>query len=95
MGIRPYWVTKCIGCRMEIGEDASAVDGFPHMAAIFLYCKPEAVVNRKIERRQGGRMVSSESINSAFQSSTCLAGKALIFCRTTGPIQDFPIIRGV
>jgi len=51
MGIRPYWVTRCIGCRMEIGEDASAVDGFPHMAAIFLYCKPEAAVNRKIERR--------------------------------------------
>lgn len=95
MGIKTYWMTKCIGCRMEIGEDASAVDGFPHMAAIFLYCKPEAAVNRKIERQQGGRMVSSESICSAFQSSTCLAGKALIFCRTAGPIRDFAIIRGV
>ena len=95
MGIRTYQVTRRVGSGSEIDAAEPAVDGFPRNAAIFLYCKPEAAVNRKIERRQGGRMVSSESINSAFQSSTCLAGKALIFCRTAGPIRDFAIIRGV
>jgi hypothetical protein len=32
-------------------QTVSAVDGFSRNAAIFLYCKPEAAVNRKIERR--------------------------------------------
>jgi len=51
MGIRTYPVTRHIGSRSEIDAAASAVDGFPRKAAIFLYCKPEAAVNRKIERR--------------------------------------------
>lgn len=71
MGIRTYRVTRRVGRRMEIDAALSAVDGFPRNTAIFLYCKPEAAVNRKIERRQGGRMVSSESLYTALQSSTC------------------------
>jgi hypothetical protein len=66
-------------------QTVSAVDGFSRNAAIFLYCKPEAAVNRKIERRQGVRMVSSESLYSALKSSTCLAGKARMFLAGHGP----------
>jgi hypothetical protein len=56
---------------MEIDAAASAVDGFPRMAAIFFVL--QAGGRRQPEDRKAGRrlMVSSESIDSAFQSSTC------------------------
>lgn len=95
MGIRPYWVMRCIGCRMEIGEDASAVDGFPHMAAILLYCKPEAVVNRKIERREGAAWCQANPYIPPFNRQLVRQERRSCSSRATGSIRNCLIIRGV
>jgi hypothetical protein len=79
---------------MEIDAAASAVDGFPRMAAIFLYCKPAAAVNRKIERREGASWCQANPYIPPFNRQLVRQERRSCFSQARGSIHDFAIIRG-